>query len=903
MNEPSNTNSDIASDTHVAHSSDAISDSQPLPINSAIFGDDRPGSSVKRLFSLPAWFPPLFFLCLGLLFFWKSLFGGDVFLPAGLLGHLSPWKQTGLYPTLPPWNPLRWDGIGQFYPWRHFSAETIRTGRIPLWNPYQFGGTPFVANSQSAVLYPGNSLFYLIPDTARAFAWSALLHTTLCGWFTYLFLRTVVGKPNPTLSEIPPVTQIGCSEIAALLGGVVYTFSFWQVAWMQLPTFLATSCWLPLLLRQVYFVITTPLSDRKKLVAQSVLMSLAVGMMLLAGHLQIAFYGILAATLWGLSVLGMRSFTPSLPHSLVRIGLALGAFVLGLMLALPQLLPSIELSRMSHRAGKPTAEGYKAYTEYGLPLSGIALMTLPEIFGGDTDPANPYWGFYEKRLPDGNSVGVRHNLAETAIYVGILPLFLGSIALFRLKPKARMDWRVLFFALLAILSLLMSLGTPIDALFYFGIPGFGQSGSPARCLVLWAFACACLSAFGFESLRLQKLSRRELLLSTGSVLLCLILGLAFVGRSVSSPPLGLKELPSLPEILSRNLLGELRFFVVIGVGIFIAFLRGRIDRSSTVDALTRERTLPMEWGLLAIATLDLFLTGMGVNPTAKPEQVYPVTKGIEFLQREAKHDYIAPINQLWSLYVAPPDVLPPNAGMVYHLRDMQGYDSLFFGKYKATANHFARPNRLGALDASPPEVGNMVFIQDATHLENSLVKFAITVPYGDPGFAEEAVPHGAPLDTGDSGMSVYAIKGKEEHTRAEFTPNTPSAQPILVDSQNDYNLQWVEDSPTRVTLGMSLLMPGELSLRGVEAPGWKVTYDEKPVEFGNASHFDRTVKIPSNDEGGAKLHRISFYYDPTSFRLGLYLSLFSCLILAVAGTVALLEGRGKMTKTLISETD
>ncbi len=183
---------------------------------------------------LPGWLSPLFFLLLSALFLWRSTFTGDVFLPANLLGHIAPWTAAIPHDNLPPWNPLRWDGIAQFYPWRNFAHETIRSGYIPLWNPYQFCGTPFVANSQSAVFYPPNLLFYLLP-TARAFGASALLHLTLCGWFTYLFMR-----------------RIGCGAAGALLAGVVYAFSNWQIQWLQLPTFLATSCWFPLLLRQIY---------------------------------------------------------------------------------------------------------------------------------------------------------------------------------------------------------------------------------------------------------------------------------------------------------------------------------------------------------------------------------------------------------------------------------------------------------------------------------------------------------------------------------------------------------------------------------------------------------------------------------------------------------------------------
>ena len=91
-----------------------------------------------------------------------ALFGGRVLLPAGLLRHMLPWSRAILSSEPPPpWNPLMWDGIAQFYPWRHYAAEWVARDRFPLWNPHQFCGTPFFANSQSALFYPINALFYL----------------------------------------------------------------------------------------------------------------------------------------------------------------------------------------------------------------------------------------------------------------------------------------------------------------------------------------------------------------------------------------------------------------------------------------------------------------------------------------------------------------------------------------------------------------------------------------------------------------------------------------------------------------------------------------------------------------------------------------------------------------------
>src|ERR1051326_6519188 len=103
--------------------------------------------------------PFLLFAGLATLFLAPVLFADRVLLPTGLLMQMSPWAEAGAQSASAgqpgqPWNPILWDAIAQFYPWRSFAAHWMRHGVIPLWDPHQFCGTPFLANSQSAVLYP-----------------------------------------------------------------------------------------------------------------------------------------------------------------------------------------------------------------------------------------------------------------------------------------------------------------------------------------------------------------------------------------------------------------------------------------------------------------------------------------------------------------------------------------------------------------------------------------------------------------------------------------------------------------------------------------------------------------------------------------------------------------------------
>ena len=135
-------------------------------------------------------------------------------------------------------------------------------------------------------------------------------------------------------------------------------------------------------------------------------LAVVVGMLLLAGHLQIAFYGLLAGSLWAVGLLAARTRRYGTGYGVRFLNLCVAGLVLGGMLALPQILPTLELSRLSHRQGKASAGGYALYVELGLPSADLVMLTLPEFFGSDIDPTNPYYGFYTiiyrtaTKLPD-----------------------------------------------------------------------------------------------------------------------------------------------------------------------------------------------------------------------------------------------------------------------------------------------------------------------------------------------------------------------------------------------------------------------------------------------------------------------------------------------------------------------
>jgi len=185
----------------------------------------RSSSNCRRLL------PALVVVAAACAFCWP-VFAGRVMLPADMCLLMLPWRAlTGEFPGFErPHNPML-DPIQQYLPWRIYAVSSVRAGLIPLWNPYAFCGTPFLANLQSTVLYPLNAIF-LITGARHGFGVSALLHLILGGLFMYGFLRTLRLHPA-----------------AALLGALVLMFSGFTVAWLEYPTLsLWTFMWLPLVL-------------------------------------------------------------------------------------------------------------------------------------------------------------------------------------------------------------------------------------------------------------------------------------------------------------------------------------------------------------------------------------------------------------------------------------------------------------------------------------------------------------------------------------------------------------------------------------------------------------------------------------------------------------------------------
>src|SRR5690606_30205998 len=136
-----------------------------------------------------------------------------------------------------------------FLPFSLFLRDELLAGRLPLWNPYTYAGHPFLADIQAAVFYPVSNVLLLLTfpwsSAADRLYWlqvEAALHLALGGFFTFLLVRELTGRPE-----------------AAFLAGAAFAFSGYLTGYPPLQlAVLRTAVWLPLVLWLVWRAFARP---------------------------------------------------------------------------------------------------------------------------------------------------------------------------------------------------------------------------------------------------------------------------------------------------------------------------------------------------------------------------------------------------------------------------------------------------------------------------------------------------------------------------------------------------------------------------------------------------------------------------------------------------------------------
>jgi hypothetical protein len=339
-----------------------------------------------------------------------------------------------------------------FFHWRSFGFHELRSGNLPLWNPHFASGAPFLGNFQSALLYPLNALYLVLP-LAAATNWTIALHVFLGGAFVFFWMR-----------------HRGLHSLACLLAGLMFMFCgphFLQVHAGHLPN-LCTLIWAPLL-----FLAIDQMMDRPALGA-ALLGTFATAMSVFAGHPQFVYYmGVGAAFYSGFQLLCARQRGKTI---LGLAAIALG----GMALSAVQLFTGMQESADSMRS---LGMSYEFASSFSFPPENFLTVLMPWFFGNMKEVDLPYWG--------------RWFLTENSLFVSVMGFVLALYGGLLGKAKVRRYSRIML-----IITVWLALGgyTPVFHLLYNYVPGFNEFRGMDKFLWLTALFLCALAAVGLDKL-------------------------------------------------------------------------------------------------------------------------------------------------------------------------------------------------------------------------------------------------------------------------------------------------------------------------------------------------------------------------------------------------------------------
>jgi len=739
------------------------------------------------------------------------------------------------------------------YAFREYAASMLRAGQgFPQWNPYLFGGMPYVAAMHGDIFYPTFLLRMVLP-TDVAMTWGFIIHVFLCGLFTYHFLRAW-----------------GLGFYPALIGGLAYMLSG-QIASLVSPGHdgkLFVSALLPLTL----WMLVRGVRDGRAW-AWGVL-ALTIGLAVLSPHPQLLQYMLLASGAFALYVAFARRADGSRldrPVALRRLGLALGAVLLGALIGAIQYWPVFGYVDWSPRAG---GAGWEHAVSFSMPIEEAINTYLPQ-FSGILDA---YWG--------------RNRIHFHSEYLGAAVLVLATAAFGGSRTADRRGFRW-FWLGTGFVALLWAFGgyTPFYHLVYALVPGAKFFRAPSIMFFVVSFSVATLAALGAERVLERGIGARFAIgwgIAALVIALLASLGLFYnLGQSIAaSIPLdGIYE-----AVLANRaavVTGAWRSFLFAGGAALLLYLL----------ALGKGSRVLVAWGLVVVVGLDLWsIVRLYWNFSPPASITFASDPAIDYMRNADQPGRVIGAMIGGEGIVQPRDgALRYDLMMVHRVRVPTGYHGNELGRYRM----------LGG-DETYPQLGNPNFWRltnvrwlytNASQMDSAFKRVLGPVRnaagntvylYEVPGDNPFAWVTAATVKAPDEGLAATVLDDRFNPRRVAVfdtaaavtaTPlqglPEPAATNVRVERYEPGHVVMELDRPA--TAGQSLIVSENFY------PGWTATVDGKPAVVGRADYVLTGVQLP---EGG---RRVELRFDDPRYETGkrvTMIALAATLLAIAAGVVA-----------------
>lgn len=768
----------------------------------------------------------LFFASISCVFFYKTFLFGQIPFPGDLLiAEYNPWKTyqyMGYNPGSFPNKAQYFDTLRQLYPWKTLAIDLVKNGQLPLWNPYNFSGAPLLANFQSAVFYPLNLLYILLPQIP---AWTVLvvLQPFLACLFTYLFAR-----------------KLGTSRLGSAFAGVSYGFSSFMTVWLEYNTIGHVILWFPLILLSVEHLV------EKLSAGWSLVFVLSLTSALLAGHPQVATYLFVFTLAFAL----FRS--AKVRKQKAFFGMLLLLFLLPVGLAAVQFVPGIELIQESARS--PHAYDFLIDKILIQPWQ-LAMLFVPDFFG---NPATRnYW-------PQDTYVG-------KVTSIGIIALPFVALALIRKRNEYTR-----FFQWAAAVVLLLASSNPITALLYkFELPIVSAS-SPTLAVFLFCFSLSVLAGFGVDLWRKESLTLGRLFMWLAPFLL--VFSVFWIVMVIIGPPLsnGFRNMLLATALISLTVvllaLGNYKKTLTIGIVIFLLLLQtGDLWRSFTkfnpfvsselvfphapiLTVLQKKDVLDRFWGYGAAAIDANFATQYGLFSPDGYDPLYPGRYG-EFIQSSKEGKIVSEFTR----QTRSDAIIAPG-----------------YGEEDLAVNN----SRLRVLDFL-----GVRFILDRPEnasTEKTFPEQRFSLLTNENGW--RVFENKKPMPRAFLVSDYRVFTTSKQFEELFFAPDFDASQTVLLEEDIGHRFEKLQE-PSRadiiayttdgVTVSTSSESDALLVLSDTYYPGWEALIDSQAAKIYRANYAFRAVVVPKGE------HAVRFVYRPQSFAFGATISSVALVIAIV----------------------
>lgn len=747
-------------------------------------------------------FLAVFFLCF--IFASPFLTKGKVAFPSTYqLEYFAP-QSTYREFAGPVKNNAQPDIITQIYPWRYFDIQEIKKGHFPFWNPYSFAGTPHLANYQSAVLFPLNILFFLPFSFINIWSLLVILQPLLAG-FGMLFL----------------MKKFGVSKAGSIISSFSFMFCGFIVTWMGYATLGYAILPLPF----AFFTVLKYVETKKH--KWLIFLSLTFLFSFFSGHFQTSIY-------FSLAVFGFILYRFIFFEEKQAYIEAFLFSIFGLLLAMPQILPSIEFYSESVRSN--LFQKMEA-----IPWNYLPTLLSPDYYGNPVT-RNDWFGHY----------------AEWNGFSGGIVLTLGIFTI--IFKRSKTTW---FFIILALLSLLCAYNTPLLSLIVaLKVPVLSTSAA-SRIIVLFSFSIAVLSGFGYDELLTSAAKHRRNIIVWGAGILCLLLA---VGLLSFSP------------ILQQDKMLIARKNFILPCVLTILFLVSLVP-------------------FLILKNKKYVHTFMFVTLLLVGFEMYRFASKWQSFDSKDLANKTTPIASFYNNLNRIDRALGPSEGedaVYYNVPALSGYDPLYSARY----GEFVQYVGSGELKVPERSVVTFPFNGKFTpQAINFLgVKYIVhkisdgTFAWAFP-FNKYPLPHFSKIYD-DSFYQVFrnnesskrafivsnlAVLNKPEEILDYMFSNDLQKTAVVEEKLKDVNVASTGEAaiteylPNKIIIKTKTNGTSMLVLTDNFYPGWKVSVNGERSKIYRTDYTFRGVVVPKGDS------TIEFSYIPESFLVGIYLTLLGCL--------------------------